>query len=1100
MEDQKNSIDVGFRNLEGAVLAAPQHFARISAEEVVEGLRLHYEKQMELPIIEDSYRVEGDAPSLVYPKLSEAFIPQSYKVCWYRTKKIRLEREETWEGLERREHLNRFILEFLSSPYSVETPLLILGHPGSGKSVLTKALSAKLMSTLYTVVRVPLREVDVDLNVESQIEQAVFKATGNQIGTWATFSRQFRERPLFVILDGYDELLQASGKVYSGYLDGIRRFMERESTQMRPVRVAVTSRITLIDKAHISEGTTVIRLMDFDENQQDAWVEIWNDTNSVYFSASEPSLNPFKVPGRTSKDKGKVAALAKQPLLLLMLALYDSEDNGLDKSKSLDRTVLYNSLLRRFIRRERSRYVSDFLSLGQRDQNREIDNEIKRLGVAALGMYNRRKVHLLASELESDIDFFGLGRQGAIPEGKALSQADFLLGSFFFIHKARSGQRDEDVSESSVDTAYEFLHNTFGEFLAAEFIMRHLLQETLTLSGYRSNDNYAEFEKKVRHPDGLLPGWFASLIHTPLHSRPVVLEMLREWAGHQFQAKRMSRKRFLELFDEIYTGQMGQVLDSREWPNALSKIDATQGAEPTLMGRLAVYTMNLVVVRTVLAGGVFALDESLGELSKRDRGAGTRYWDKLVYLWRSWFSLDSLIGLSAVFQARRKGGRIFLESNLEFRAHSTDNRFETAMGVATTLADDFTAGVAGLLTMAEGDEELNGVEARLDQEGIATVPEVLLSRLRLWIARGSGSQADIEWMISWGFENLPRCGRVLLVCDFLDLVYAALANRYVGAQCFLQVVQEYLHPNFVRSFADRQPQIVLRMLRLALRFGGHHWGKEYGVSVFRSIHVEEGLEGIGSDSLIEWLVLAYNFGGSDFGVGLIKRSEELNAREIRYAFFRDHRLVMKFVRILHLERLRIDGYGQLVGEALADILTEILGERRLRSGQKMYLFELLDWVGSTGQVSLLDNVDYDVLVRVGRVWLEVVRYDPDSAISVARFFSLLGFEEICSFWESIEHRVDLSKFARDLSQCPGAGVKLALLLVESGVALGDWKRAFLDPFLDSFDRNVVARLDVPSLEMLWRLAELVGNSLVLDEIKMLSEQSTFFSNAAAGMP
>ena len=35
---------------------------------------------------------------------------------------------------------------------------------------------------------------------------------------------------------------------------------------------------------------------------------------------------------------------------------------------------------------------------------------MKRLGVAALGMYNRRKVHILAQELNDDLKFFNAGR------------------------------------------------------------------------------------------------------------------------------------------------------------------------------------------------------------------------------------------------------------------------------------------------------------------------------------------------------------------------------------------------------------------------------------------------------------------------------------------------------------------------------------------------------------------------------------------------------------------------------------------------------------------------------------------------------------------
>ena len=45
-------------------------------------------------------------------------------------------------------------MRYLESAYSVESPLLILGHPGSGKSLLTRVYAARLQYPRYTVVRV----------------------------------------------------------------------------------------------------------------------------------------------------------------------------------------------------------------------------------------------------------------------------------------------------------------------------------------------------------------------------------------------------------------------------------------------------------------------------------------------------------------------------------------------------------------------------------------------------------------------------------------------------------------------------------------------------------------------------------------------------------------------------------------------------------------------------------------------------------------------------------------------------------------------------------------------------------------------------------
>ena len=65
------------------------------------------------------------------------------------------------------------------------------------------------------------------------------------------------------------------------------------------------------------------------------------------------------------------------------------------------------------------------------------------------------------------------------------------------------------------------------------------------------------------------------------------------------------------------------------------------------LGHLAVYSLNLVVVRTYLSDGRYVLDENdLGE-----QPADCRAWDRLASIWRSWFPPQSLATLAS--QLRR---------------------------------------------------------------------------------------------------------------------------------------------------------------------------------------------------------------------------------------------------------------------------------------------------------------------------------------------------------------------------------------------------------------------------------------------------------------
>lgn len=473
--DNEKSIDVGFAALREAVLSIPESLRVEQAAEIAESFNNHYKARISEPIIDDKDIGDENGPRLSFPKICDAFVPQAFRVLRQASSKTRrLEDEATWDKLPRRNDLGAFLLSYLTSPFSIEAPLLILGHPGSGKSLLTTILSARLMSKQFTAIRVPLREVNADADIQTQIEEYIKRISGVSFDSWIKLRSQFKNCPPVVILDGYDELLQASGQVFASYIKDAERFQQHQTEQGWPVRIIITSRVTLIDKAAIPVGATIVRLLEFNEAQRARWLAIWNTANASYFR--DAKIKPFALPSANDKGAEKILNLAEQPLLLLMLALYDSSQNQLATSKGLDRTKLYDSLLRRFVIRERGK-EKGFNDTQAKQREKALSVEMQRLGVAALGMFNRRKVHILSAELDDDLAFFKLEREVAAKPGKALSQADLLLGSFFFVHKSKAQHSSGAADTHEESSAFEFLHNTFGEFLTADFIIRRAVAQ-----------------------------------------------------------------------------------------------------------------------------------------------------------------------------------------------------------------------------------------------------------------------------------------------------------------------------------------------------------------------------------------------------------------------------------------------------------------------------------------------------------------------------------------------------------------------------------------------------------------------------------------------
>lgn len=828
----EKNIDIGFAHLRKAVLSIPETIRTEQATEIAESFNNHYQARINDPIIEEKEIEDEDVPRLSFPKICNAFIPQAFRVLRKAGKSRRLEDEATWNSLPRRGDLGAFLLSYLSSPYSTDTPLLILGHPGSGKSLLTTMLSAQLMSAQFTAIRVPLREVNADADIPTQIEEYVKHISGVSFDSWIKLRTLFKNCPPIVILDGYDELLQASGQVFASYIMEAQRFQQHQTEQGWPVRIIITSRVTLIDKATVPVGSTIIRLLEFDEYQRERWSSIWNECNAAYFH--EAKIEKFALPAASEKGADKILNLAEQPLLLLMLALYDSEGNQLRTSQGLDRTKLYDSLLRRFVVRERGK-EKGFNDVKTKEKNRALATEMQRLGVAALGMYNRRKVHILSAELDDDLAFFELEREVVAKSAKTLSQADLLLGSFFFVHKSKAQHSSgaEDTHEES--SAFEFLHNTFGEFLTADFIIRRAVAQVEALQAAEASEALRSvMDKMMGTADGFERDWFASLVYTPLFTRPVILEMIREWAPHVLKEHGLSENDFVETLEMIVLNQIKRLLSKREMPQIMRKETAQEGyrvpfGDHPLLGHIAIYSINLVTLRLVSGKTPFNFDES--EIASHEDG--TRPWDRLMYIWRSWFSLGNLNGLTAVMVADRNENTIKLSAKNKFQAEEAAGRLQEFHNVALSLGDDLSACIAGLYLFdpANGStKEVEKLDKKAHAEDIGLHMPVLLAKLQVFARNFEESPMRFFEHSRIILEQAIRIGRsdqIEFVCQLIVRTLDPFSLDQHRGSGYNREFQNVFDPSLVIELASRDPRSAMVIVEIGKRFYDFEWVSEF---------------------------------------------------------------------------------------------------------------------------------------------------------------------------------------------------------------------------------------------------------------------------------
>ena len=556
------TVSGGLRDLEATLLRVTSHR---DPQRHRAALARVYRSELGEPVLGGA---TGDL-TLTVPSLDDAYLDPRFRV---RTGASgpRPADEAWWGETDVRADFGTFLATYLTTPQAATAPLLLLGQPGGGKSSLTRILAARLPPADYLVVRVPLREVRAEAGIQDQIEQALREAIGETVA-WAELAGSADAAMPVILLDGLDELLQSTGLHQSDYLERVAEFQRREARLGRPAAVVVTSRVAVADRARIPAGGLVARLEPFAAAQVDRWLQIWNTANAGYWART--GRRPL-----TGETVMPFPELATQPLLLLMLALYDSGANALQDAGGLDAGELYERLLHDFAEREVRRVHGD--RLPAEDLHDLVEEELLRLSVVAFAMFHRLRLWATTDELDADLTGLGLKPSGtARTEGfqRPFTAGEEMVGRFFFIQRTRAVQDDKALQ------TYEFLHATFGEYLVARLVVQAARQGE-ALSRVRT------VRLGRQEDDDLLR---SLLGYTPLCARNTVLP---------FITAMLSRSDTAELRTWVVSRLRDAVTRPAWTPQPYRPIDKR------LDHWLATYSFNLLLIALACGGPVRATD------------------------------------------------------------------------------------------------------------------------------------------------------------------------------------------------------------------------------------------------------------------------------------------------------------------------------------------------------------------------------------------------------------------------------------------------------------------------------------------------------------
>jgi hypothetical protein len=616
---------------------------------------------------------------LTIPRVSEIYVNPRYRVARF-DQGAYPANEEWWDSRRSRDDFDVMLTAYVTSPDATRLPMLLLGHPGAGKSLLTKVFAARLPDSEYTAVRVPLRRVDADARIHRQIEEALEVNTDQRIG-WSDLADESRDTVRVVLLDGLDELLQASEHDRSSYLDDVVEFQEREAIQRRPVVVLVTSRTVVADRVRIPDGTTVVKLDPFNKDNVYDWVTRWNQVNADAIAArsiGEVSLNAVR----------RQPELTEQPLLLLMLALYTTDQALPPLDEELATAELYRRLLEGFARRE----AAKDLGLGHDPRQDVLDERMQdhlaRLAIAALGMFNRGRQDISEAELSKDIEVL---EPRLLDGGAPLDAGKRIIGEFFFVHAPEARTlSNHQTGGRQPQRAYEFLHATFGEYLVA----RRIIDELFGIPGAASSGRRGRTEL---HDDML----FALLSHQALAARQSMLDFARQiFATIEPNEVRSKILETLELLISTYRNRHGS-----------DRYVAYRPVPPDQLRELACYSANLIVLRVMLElepGGVL-LTQLL-----RVPNDPLASWQRTPSLWRTGLDADGLQAMLTVLELDGTPPRLQTTdrelANVPFEVAlarlSRDKPMEARLRYGTAIVD-------GISYYYEGDSWVDAMSSRL---------------------------------------------------------------------------------------------------------------------------------------------------------------------------------------------------------------------------------------------------------------------------------------------------------------------------------------------------------------------------------------------------
>ncbi|WP_290697900.1 hypothetical protein [Lacinutrix sp.] len=227
----------------------------------------------------------------------------------------------------------------LAEIFNFEKNLIILGNPGSGKSIFTKFVSLKLIQSEKLVFENKKITESIPFRIELRKYHAFKKEQNEGLIKYLRFlleieygftslitediQKILKERKTVIIFDGLDEIFDLNDKLL------IKNDIENFITQHKNVRTIVTSRIIGYDDTALKEAEMLkLIINNFDDNQIEKYIKNWYLVEEEDEQVRQKEINDFLTKRKLIDDE-----LISNPLLLSLIVILYRNNLKVPESK-----------------------------------------------------------------------------------------------------------------------------------------------------------------------------------------------------------------------------------------------------------------------------------------------------------------------------------------------------------------------------------------------------------------------------------------------------------------------------------------------------------------------------------------------------------------------------------------------------------------------------------------------------------------------------------------------------------------------------------------------------------------------------------------------